>query len=77
MSKSTAKVFVTGRSQAVRLPKKFRFKCEEVFIKKSGANVILTPKPESWDKYISEGRRFSEDFPDRIEDAPPKERKSF
>lgn len=77
MSKATAKVFKTGRSQAVRIPKQFRFNCDEVFIEKDGANVILTPKHKAWDKYMAEGRRFSEDFPDDIEDAPPKERENL
>jgi antitoxin VapB len=37
----TAKVFTTGRSQAVRLPKEFRFKSSEVCIKRIGSVVIL------------------------------------
>ncbi len=39
----TAKVFVTGRSQAIRLPKKFRFSCKEVRIVKKGNQIILSP----------------------------------
>ena len=41
---STAKLFQTGRSQAVRLPKAFRFEGKEVFIKRVGDSVVLTPK---------------------------------
>ena len=45
----TAKVFRQGNSQAVRLPKEFRFQEEEVFIRKNGDNVLLTPKKaERW-----------------------------
>ena len=40
----TAKVFMQGNSQAVRLPKEFRFTSDEVFIKKSGDMVVLIPK---------------------------------
>ena len=40
---STAKVFQNGRSQAVRLPKAFRFKGREVKITKEGDKVILEP----------------------------------
>ncbi|MDZ7699076.1 MAG: type II toxin-antitoxin system VapB family antitoxin [Deltaproteobacteria bacterium] len=40
---STAKIFQNGRSQAVRLPKAFRFKGKEVKIRKEGDNVILEP----------------------------------
>ncbi len=39
----TAKIFKTGRSQAVRLPKRYRFSCSEVAIRKEGDNVILSP----------------------------------
>jgi antitoxin VapB len=40
----TAKIFTTGRSQAVRLPKAYRFDTEEVFIERKGDLVILRPK---------------------------------
>ncbi|MDH3672496.1 MAG: antitoxin [Gammaproteobacteria bacterium] len=75
MSRATAKVFVTGRSQAVRIPKAFRFDAEEVYIERHGKKVVLTPKPKSWDRYFADSKRFSDDFPDRIEDAPAEERK--
>lgn len=39
----TAKIFKTGRSQAVRLPKRYRFAGSEVLIRKEGNNVILSP----------------------------------
>lgn len=45
----TAKVFWSGRSQAVRIPKKFRFKGEEVRISRHGATVVLEPIPTDWD----------------------------
>lgn len=44
----TAKVFWSGRSQAVRLPKEFRFEGEEVRIRRHGAAVILEPIPADW-----------------------------
>ena len=40
----TAKVFKQGNSQAVRLPKEFRFKDDEIFIRKQGDTVLLIPK---------------------------------
>ena len=40
----SAKLFYNGRSQAVRLPKEFRFEGEEVYIKKIGSAVVLMPK---------------------------------
>ena len=45
--RATAKVFQTGRSQAVRIPKEYRFECDEVFIEREGARIILTPRPRS------------------------------
>ena len=45
----TAKIFWTGRSQAVRLPKEFRFDTAEVRIRRHGNSVILEPAPENWD----------------------------
>ena len=44
----TAKLFWTGRSQAVRLPKEFRFEGEEVRIRRQGDVVILEPVPADW-----------------------------
>ena len=44
----TAKVFENGRSQAVRLPKEYRFNDEEVAINKIGDIVILMPKENRW-----------------------------
>ena len=41
----TAKVFMTNRSQAVRLPKEYQFSTDAVFIRKEGEDVILSPRP--------------------------------
>ena len=77
MSRSIAKVFISGRSQAVRLPKAFRFNTDEVYIERQGEKLILTPKPATWDDYFAKDRlRLSEDFPDDIKDMPAEERKS-
>jgi len=77
MGRAVAKVFVSGRSQAVRIPKEFRFACGEVYIERRGGRVILVPKPKSWAWYFERGASFSDDFPERIEDAPPEEREVF
>ena len=58
----TAKVFMTGRSQAVRLPKEFRFACEEVRIRKEGAAVILEPAPADWSWLDDMPGELDEDF---------------
>jgi antitoxin VapB len=70
-------VFASGRSQAVRIPKGYRFVCDEVYVEKRGDRLILTPKPKSWDGYFERGRRFGSDFPDHIEDALPEEREAL
>jgi antitoxin VapB len=44
----TAKLFWSGRSQAVRLPKDFRFRGEEVRIRRHGSSVVLEPVAEDW-----------------------------
>ena len=46
-----AKVFENGRSQAVRLPKKFRFKVDEVIVQQLGDAVLLVPKESLWQTF--------------------------
>ena len=58
----TAKIFETGRSQAIRLPKKFRFTGDEVFIQKLGDVVMLIPKEKLWDTFLNGLNGFSDDF---------------
>lgn len=58
----TAKLFKNGQSQAVRLPKEFRFKGDHVFIKKEGNKVILMPEKKRWDTLIESLGKFSDDF---------------
>ncbi len=58
----TAKIFLNGRSQAVRLPKKFRFDSKEVFITRLGSAVILIPKESSWDFLFDALDEFTDDF---------------
>lgn len=55
----TAKLFQTGRSQAVRLPKAFRFEGEEVFIKRVGNGVLLIPKDRKpWQSMLESLKKF-------------------
>lgn len=51
----TAKIFMTGRSQAVRLPKDYRFDGDEVFIRRdpTTGDVILSSKPSSWEPFLN------------------------
>jgi antitoxin VapB len=72
----TAKIFMNNRSQAVRLPKDFQFDAQEVFIRKQGDEVILSPRPENWSDYLASGPVASEGFMEGIEDLPVQERES-
>ena len=77
MEKATARVFMTGRSQAVRIPKQYRFTTDEVYIEQVGEQIILSPKPKSWSQYFVSAKHFTEDFPDHIDELIPEERESF
>ena len=57
-----AKLFKNGQSQAVRLPKEFRFEGDHVFIKKEGNLVLLIPEKKTWDPLIKSLGKFSHDF---------------
>lgn len=58
----TAKLFQNGQSQAVRLPKEFRFEGEKVFIKKMGNAAVLLPIQNPWQPLFDSLNRFSDDF---------------
>lgn len=57
-----AKLFQNGQSQAVRLPKEFRFRGEQVFIKKQGNAVVLLPMKNPWQSLFDSLHKFSKDF---------------
>jgi antitoxin VapB len=66
----TAKIFTTGRSQAVRLPKAYRFTTSEVTIEKRGDAVILRPKVQSKEEWWDEMEKILVSFegmPEEIE----------
>lgn len=58
----TAKLFMNGQSQAVRLPKKYRFEGGEVEIKRIGDAVLLTPIVHSWSPLLKSISLFPEDL---------------
>ena len=58
----TAKLFWSGRSQAVRLPKAFRIEGDEVRIRRQGRSVVLEPIAEDWGWLDSVAGAFSDDF---------------
>lgn len=66
----TAKLFWTGRSQAVRLPKDFRFEGDAVRIRRHGAAVILEPIAEDWSWLDSLVGRLDDDFVQAVNERP-------
>lgn len=58
----TAKVFENGRSQAVRLPKKFRFNVDEVIVQQLGDAVLLAPKESVWKIFMDGLDGFTSDI---------------
>lgn len=58
----TAKLFRNGESQAVRLPKEFRFDGTEVFVKRVGDAVVLLPKARAWASLVESLDKFPADF---------------
>jgi antitoxin VapB len=70
----TAKVFMTNRSQAVRLPKEYQFSTDEVFIRREGDEVILSPRPRDWNAYLKSAPAASDGFMSDVEDLPVQER---
>ncbi len=72
----TAKLFQNGQSQAVRLPKEFRFSGDQVYIKRVGNAVVLLPYTEPWDALIESLDLFSDDFLAERNEPPPQVREA-
>jgi antitoxin VapB len=66
----TAKLFWSGRSQAVRLPKDFRFQGEEVRIRRHGSAVILEPIANDWGWLDAIVGKLDPDFVRAVQDQP-------
>jgi antitoxin VapB len=67
---ATAKLFWSGRSQAVRLPKDFRFVGKEVRIRRHGSAVILEPIADDWSWLEAIAGQLDEDFAHAVEEQP-------
>jgi antitoxin VapB len=75
---ATAKLFRNGRSQAVRLPAKYRFEgADEVFVSKVGDKVVLSAKPSSWDDFFDAKPEGAQGFLRARKDRPPQKRRLF
>ena len=77
-----ARIFMNGRSQAVRLSREFRFDTDKVAIRREGRNVILSPPYADWDDYLRSAPRAGEDFVAAMDELrqtprPPEDREPF
>ena len=73
----TAKIFINGRSQAVRLPKNCRFSGNDVFVKKIGNMVVLIPKDDPWSSLVNSLDQFTDDFLDDRDQPVQDSRENF
>jgi len=72
----TAKIFPSGRSQAVRLPRNCRFDADEVFVNKVDDMVVLFPREKGWEVLAKGIEHFTEDcLTGRDQPARPEERR--
>ena len=69
-----AKIFMNGRSQAVRLPKELRFNCDTVFVRKQGESLVISPKQSTWDEFFDQKSAFDDTFLANREQDLPQER---
>ena len=75
MPTKTAKIFRSGNSQAVRIPKEFQLEGTEVEIMRRGETLVLCPKRKSWTPFLKSLAKFSADFMERGREQPePQER---
>ena len=75
---NTAKLFRTGNSQAVRLPKEFRMPGEKVKIFRRGKQIVLEPLEPTWDALFEALEEFPDDFMEDGRRQPEgQERESF
>lgn len=58
----TAKIFKSGNSQAVRIPKEFKLEGDEVEIEKKGEALVLRPRKRSWATLSKSLQKFTDDF---------------
>ena len=77
MDHRTARVGKNNRAQVVTIPLEFRFPedMKEVFIRKVGDEVILSPRPKDWTGFLASDVRASDDFMEGTEDLPVQERR--
>jgi antitoxin VapB len=58
----SSKVFISGNSQAIRLPKEYQVEDKELYIQKIGTTILLFPKTNPWETFEKSLSEFSDDF---------------
>jgi len=66
-----SKVFMSGNSQAIRLPKEYQVDDKELYIKKIGSTIILFPKNNPWEAFERSLSEFTDDFMADGRNQPP------
>lgn len=81
MPTTKTKVFMNGRSQAVRIPAEFRFKSKEVYVRRdpTSGDLILSQAPTGWEEVFAELDRADvpDDFLTDRDQTPPQVRPEF
>lgn len=65
-----ARIFKSGNSQAVRLPKEFNLEVSEVYVKRVGRGLLLMPTDDPWASLVGSLGKFSEDFLEERSEPP-------
>jgi antitoxin VapB len=76
MAKVTARVFKSGNSQAVRIPKEFHIEATEVEIQKRGDTLVMRAKRRSWARLLDSLGKFSSDFMEYGREQPGHQRRA-
>lgn len=74
---NTAKIFTNGRSQAIRLPKEYRFQGDEVYINKIDDIVVIMPKNKKMASLMNTIDKFTDDFMEERNQPPVQSREDF
>jgi antitoxin VapB len=74
---NTAKIFINGRSQAIRLPKEYRFKDDEVYINKIDDIVVIMPKNKKMASLMNIINKFTDDYMDERNQPAVQTREKF
>jgi antitoxin VapB len=77
MEQRTTRVGKNNRVQVVTIPREYRFPegMQEVFIRKVGDDLVLSPRPADWSGFLASKVRASDDFMDKLEELPIQERR--